>query len=71
VTSQTATASRVWRTDATHQQFVLRHNEFFSDFSVEALAQAEFAASPVDIAVIHALPGLGFAKTHVTAPPYA
>src|ERR1700738_2349831 len=57
--------------DARHQQFVLEHEEFFSDFSFEALAQAEFVESPVDLAVIHSLPGLGFARTHVTAPQRA
>jgi predicted TIM-barrel fold metal-dependent hydrolase len=57
--------------DTRHQHFVLEHDEFFSDFSFEALAQAEFVESPVDLAVIHALPGLGFAKTHVTAPQRA
>lgn len=57
--------------DARHQQFVLTHDEFFSDFTFESLAQAEFVESPVDLAVIHALPGLGFAKTHVTAPQRA
>jgi uncharacterized protein len=54
--------------DARHQDYVLKHGEFFSDFSFEAMAQAEFVESPVDLAVIHALPGLGFAKEHVTAP---
>jgi len=57
--------------DARHQHFVLARDEFFSDFSFEALAQAEFVESPVDLAVIHALPGLGFAKKHVTAPQRA
>lgn len=57
--------------DAQHQHYVLNHDEFFSDFSYEALAQAEFVESPVDLAVIHALPGLGFAKQHVTSPDRA
>jgi hypothetical protein len=46
-------------------------NQIASDFSFEAMAQAEFVESPVDLAVIHALPGRGFAKTHVTAPQRA
>jgi predicted TIM-barrel fold metal-dependent hydrolase len=57
--------------DARHQDFVLQHSEFFSDFSFEAMAQAEFVESPVDLAVIRALPGLGFAKQHVTSPQRA
>jgi predicted TIM-barrel fold metal-dependent hydrolase len=57
--------------NAEHQQFVLERDEFFSDFSYEALAQSEFVESPVDLAVIHSLPNLGFAKTYVTAPARA
>ena len=64
-------AAHCMASDAAHQNFVLTRDEFFSDFSYEALAQAEFVESPVDLAVIHALPGLGFARTHVTAPERA
>lgn len=53
------------------EEYLLSHDEFFSDFSFEALAQAEFVESPVDMAVIHALPSLGFCRRHVTAPARA
>jgi predicted TIM-barrel fold metal-dependent hydrolase len=54
--------------NAEHRQYILEREEFFTDFTFDALAQAEFVESAVDLAVIHALPGLGFAKTYVTAP---
>ena len=57
--------------DRVHASYLLAHDEFFSDFSFEALARAEFVESPVDLAVIHALPNLGFAKGYVTAPDRA
>lgn len=54
-----------------YRDFVLRREEFFSDFSADAVAQALFAESPVDIGIVHALPNLGFGRTHVTAPERA
>jgi predicted TIM-barrel fold metal-dependent hydrolase len=58
-------------TDAEHAEYVLSHDEFFSDFSYEALASALFLESDVDFAVIHSLPNLGFCREHVTDPDRA
>ena len=44
----------------------LTEDEFFTDFDHEALAAALFAESAVDVAIIHALPNLGFTKGGVT-----
>lgn len=49
-------------------EYVLERDEFFSDFSYDAVAHALFVESPVDFAVLHALPNLGFARSHVTKP---
>jgi predicted TIM-barrel fold metal-dependent hydrolase len=57
--------------DADHAAYALSRDEFFSDFPYEALAQAEFVESPVDLAVIHALPNLGFCLKDVTSPDRA
>jgi predicted TIM-barrel fold metal-dependent hydrolase len=54
--------------DAAHQEYVLRREEFFTDIAFETIAEAEFVESPVDAAVLHALPNLGFALRHVTDP---
>jgi uncharacterized protein len=54
--------------DDAHRAHMLRREEFFSDFSYEALAFSEFVESAVDLAIIHALPSLGFCKGHLTAP---
>jgi predicted TIM-barrel fold metal-dependent hydrolase len=51
-----------------HAEYLLSREEFFTDFSYEALASALFVESQVDIAVIHALPNLGFANDYVTEP---
>jgi predicted TIM-barrel fold metal-dependent hydrolase len=50
---------------------VLTNDEFFTDFSYDAMAHALFVESPVDFAVIHSLPSLGFVRGHVTAPDRA
>jgi predicted TIM-barrel fold metal-dependent hydrolase len=55
-------------TDPEHVEYLLTREEFFSDVSFETIASALFAESPVDFAVIHALPNLGFAKDYVTDP---
>jgi uncharacterized protein len=55
-------------TDEAHAEYELSREEFFSDFSFEAMASALFLESPVDFAVIHALPNLGFCKDYVTDP---
>jgi len=57
--------------DDAHRAHVLTREEFFSDFSYEALACSEFIESPVDLAIIHALPCLGFCKGYLTAPSRA
>jgi predicted TIM-barrel fold metal-dependent hydrolase len=49
-------------------EYCLTREEFFSDVSYETIASALFVESDVDFAVIHALPNLGFARTHVTEP---
>lgn len=54
--------------DEAHAEFALTAEEFFSDFSFEAIASALFLESPVDFAVIHALPNLGFCQHYVTDP---
>jgi uncharacterized protein len=51
-----------------YSDYVLSRDEFFSDFSYDAVADALFIESPVDLGILHALPNLGFARTHVTAP---
>jgi uncharacterized protein len=55
-------------TDDAHAEYQLSREEFFSDFSFEAMASSLFLESPVDFAVIHALPNLGFCKDYVTDP---
>jgi predicted TIM-barrel fold metal-dependent hydrolase len=55
-------------TDPEHAEYLLTRDEFFTDVSFETIASALFAESPVDFAVIHALPNLGFAKDYVTDP---
>jgi predicted TIM-barrel fold metal-dependent hydrolase len=58
-------------TDEAHAEYRLSREEFFSDFSFEAMASALFLESPVDFAVIHSLPNLGFCKDYVTDPRLA
>lgn len=54
--------------DAAHADFVLQPDEFFRDLPFEVIGQAEFVESPVDYAVLHALPNLGFGLGHITLP---
>jgi len=49
-----------------HPEWTLTEEEFFTDFDHEALTAALFAESAVDVAIIHALPNLGFTKGGVT-----
>jgi predicted TIM-barrel fold metal-dependent hydrolase len=49
-------------------RYVLEPDEFFVDFDHDALTHALFAESPVDLAIIHALPNLGFTKRGITDP---
>jgi uncharacterized protein len=49
-------------------EYVLDAEEFLIDFDHEALTNAIFTESPVDLAIIHALPNLGFTQRGVTDP---
>ena len=46
--------------------WTLTEAEFFTDFDPDAMTAALFAESPVDMAIIHALPNLGFTRGGVT-----
>ncbi len=63
--------AHVLATGQDHPEYLLTHDEFFSDFPFEAIADSLFVESPVDLAVIHSLPNLGFARDYVTAPERA
>ncbi|MBA3744348.1 amidohydrolase family protein [Sporichthya sp.] len=52
-------------------EHVLTREEFFTDFSFDAMARSLFVESATDFAVLHALPNLGFANSFVTAPERA
>jgi uncharacterized protein len=54
--------------DEAHAEFILQPDEFFRDLSFDVIGQAEFAESPVDYAVLHSLPNLGFGLGHITLP---
>lgn len=64
-------AAHVLATGEQHREYLLSREEFFSDFPFEAIADSLFVESPVDLAVIHALPNLGFARDYVTDPDRA
>jgi predicted TIM-barrel fold metal-dependent hydrolase len=61
-------AAHVLATDEAHSEYTLKREEFFTDFSFDAMASALFLESPTDFAFIHALPNLGFALDDVTSP---
>jgi predicted TIM-barrel fold metal-dependent hydrolase len=61
-------SAHVLATGEDHEEHILKREEFFSDFPFEAIARSLFVESPIDFAVIHALPNLGFAREHVTDP---
>ncbi|MPY47497.1 amidohydrolase family protein [Streptomyces acidicola] len=61
-------AAHLLATGEKHVDYRLDREEFFSDFPFEAIASSLFVESPVDLAVIHALPNLGFARDYVTDP---
>jgi hypothetical protein len=61
-------AAHALATSPQHEPYKLTPGEFFTDFPYEAMASALFVESPIDFAVIHALPNLGFAKGYVTEP---
>jgi len=49
-----------------HKDYMLTQPEFDSDFDLDAFSHALFAESQVDVAVLHALPQLGFTKGWLT-----
>lgn len=57
--------------DDANRRYELTEAETFSDIDFDALAEAEFVESPVDLAVIHSLPPLGFTTGNVTDPDRA
>jgi uncharacterized protein len=65
---ETVYAAHCMSFDAAHARFALTEEEFFSDFSFDAMAYAEFVESPVDLAVIHSLPNLGMVLHNMTDP---
>ena len=54
--------------DASHSDYILRDEEFFTDITFDTVARAEFVESPVDMGIIHSLPNLGFGKRFITDP---
>ena len=54
--------------DEANAHYRLQSDEFFLDQSFDTIGRAEFAESPVDFAVLHALPNLGFGLNHITRP---
>lgn len=52
--------------DAAHADYIMQPEEFFRDPSFETIARAEFVESPVDFAILHALPNLGFGLGPIT-----
>ena len=64
-------ASHKLALDEANRGYQLTEAEIFSDIDFDALAHAEFVESPVDLAVIHALPCLGFTLGNVTDPDRA
>lgn len=54
--------------DAANADFILQPEEFFQDLSFDVIGRAEFVESPVDYAVLHSLPNLGFGRGHITLP---
>jgi predicted TIM-barrel fold metal-dependent hydrolase len=61
-------ASHLLATGSEHGEYQLTREEFFSDFPFEAVAGSLFVESPADLAVIHALPNLGYCRGYVTDP---
>jgi Predicted metal-dependent hydrolase of the TIM-barrel fold len=68
---ETVYGAHVVATGPDHPEHLLTRDEFFADFPFEAIADSLFVESPVDLAIIHALPNLGFARSFVTDPDRA
>lgn len=64
-------ASHALAVDEAHLAYRLSREELLADISFDAVAEAEFVESPVDLAVIHALPSLGFTLGNLTDPDRA
>ncbi|WP_068071556.1 amidohydrolase family protein [Novosphingobium lentum] len=54
--------------NAANAAFILQPDEFFRDISFDVVGRAEFVESPVDYAVLHSLPNLGFGLGEITLP---
>ena len=54
--------------DDANKNYILQPDEFFRDLDFDVIALAEFVESPVDYAVLHSLPNLGFGLGHITLP---
>ena len=54
--------------DEANSHFILQPDEFYRDLSFDVIGRAEFAESPVDFAVLHSLPNLGFGLGPITLP---
>lgn len=54
--------------DEANARYIMQPDEFFRDQTFETIARAEFVESPVDFALLHALPNLGFGLGHITLP---
>lgn len=63
--------AHVVATGPDHPEHLLQRDEFFSDLPFEAIADSVFVESPADLAIIHALPNLGFCRGPVTSPDRA
>jgi uncharacterized protein len=63
--------AHVLATGPDHPEHLLTRDEFFSDVPFEAVADSVFVESAVDLAIVHALPNLGFCLGPVTSPARA
>ena len=54
--------------DEANRHYILQPDEFYRDQDYTTIALAEFVESPVDFAVLHSLPNLGFGLGHITLP---
>ena len=64
-------AAHLMSVDDAHSQYRLADEEIFRDIDYDTIARAEFVESPVDFAVVHALPNLGFGIDYITDPDRA
>src|SRR5712692_3194070 len=61
-------AAHAMATRPDQDSYRLSREEFFTDFPFDAMAGALFRESRTDMAVIHALPNLGFGNEYITDP---